>query len=497
MLFFFKTSCRRFAKFKKSRCARGMLIAVSLSLVACAVATLASLSQAAGDGNREGNGGGSALLNLDARRSLVVTEQPILERFTFERVLDQLVAQSGVPGLTAFELFLQWWDTNNPASSGLGLGPNCDTANINEFPFDCRADPAEGKQTQCTSLADPRCAYIAIGLFNRFDLMPVDGAYCGEYRIVFAKASGATDGRNRTLIIFDGVLPNPLPNQGIKGCRKIVEEWAELTAISDLETRADRLEAIYFDGHGNVPPVVHIEHYGDNALGVGQIRTNQFMSPSGSGIPWSLREFKLKKSGCPGPACAMQVLPVTVKDNPFGPLFAGAPGVGTFASSFASNNVITLAAETLSNIAMSTANEFNAAQSNASGGTENNYPANFIGNAAFASAIQAALPAGSTLTPADIVARAGTQSCAGCHQLSNNANLGPVENPLIWPPSLGFVHVTERVTEVVDGVRRFAISPALINSFLPARKEVMEEYLLEQPGRYRGTGRSIGGSTTH
>jgi hypothetical protein len=50
---------------------------------------------------------------------------------------------------------------------------------------------------------------------------------------------------------------------------------------------------------------------------------------------------------------------------------------------------------------------------------------------------------------------------------------------------------------VVDGVRRFAISPALINSFLPARKEVMEEYLLEQPGRYRGTGRTMGGNTTN
>jgi hypothetical protein len=502
--------------------ARGMLIAATLT-TACATQVddaqkpdLATLTQAAqggngggngsgngngdgngggnGNGNGDGNGGGNQPVDLDVRRSLVVTEQPILERFGFERVLNQLVAQSGVPGLTAIELFLQWWDTNNPSGEGsLGLGPNCDTANINEYPFTCRPDPGEGKQTQCTSLADPNCAYIPIGLFNRFDLAPVDGSHCGEHRIVFAKASGLANSRERNLIIFEAAMPNPLPNQGIKGCRKIVEAWADLTKIDDLETRADKLEAFYFEGHGNVPPVVHVEHYGDNALGAGQIRANQFMSPSGSGIPWSLREFKLKKVGCPGPDCTMQVLPVTVKNNPYGPLFAGEASE-SYPLYFAANAVASLAAANLSDIGMSTPDEFNAAQSNSSGGTENNYPANFAENASFATAIQAAIPEGTVLTPEDIVARAGTQSCAGCHQLSNDAPLG---NGLRWPKSLGFVHVSERVTEVVDGVTRYGISEALTDAFLPVRKEVMEGYLAEQPGRYRGTGRTIGGSETH
>ena len=439
-------------------------------------------------------GGANVPLNLDVRRSLVVTEQPILARFGFTRVLDQLVAQSGVPGLTSLELFLQWWDTNNPASQSLGLGPNCDNANINSYPFTCRPDPAEGKQTQCTSLDDPACAYIPIGLFNRFDLAPVDGAHCGEHRIVYAKASGLTNNRDRNLIIFEAILPNPLPNQGVKGCRKIVEEWASLSAISDINVRADKLEAFYFNGHGNIPPVVHIEHYGDNALGAGQIRTNQFMAPAGMGIPWSLREFKLKKVGCPGASCSMQMLPVTVKNNPYGPLFAASASDGPYAGYFAANAVGTLAAANLSDIGMHTLDVYNAAQSNSSGGIENNYSANFLENTSFASAIQAAIPAGSGLTPENIVARAGTQSCAGCHQLSNNAPLG---NGLSWPKSLGFVHVTERQTEVVDGVTRYLISEALTNNFLPVRKEVMEGYLADQPGRYRGTGRTIGGSETH
>ena len=45
------------------------------------------------------------LVSIDPRRSLVVTEQTILARFPLESVLDQLVAQSEVPGLTSLDLF--------------------------------------------------------------------------------------------------------------------------------------------------------------------------------------------------------------------------------------------------------------------------------------------------------------------------------------------------------------------------------------------------------
>ncbi|MBE7448113.1 MAG: Na/Pi symporter [Kofleriaceae bacterium] len=62
---------------------------------------------------------------LEPRRSLAITELPILERFGLERVLDQLVATSGVAGLDARTLFQQGWDVFNPGP-GLGLGPHCD-----------------------------------------------------------------------------------------------------------------------------------------------------------------------------------------------------------------------------------------------------------------------------------------------------------------------------------------------------------------------------------
>ena len=62
------------------------------------------------------------------------------------------------------------------------------------------------------------------------------------------------------------------------------------------------------------------------------------------------------------------------------------------------------------------------------------------------------------------MARAETQSCAGCHQFSNNASLG---GGLTWPSSLGFVQVDERSN----------LSPALHNVFLPHRQQVLQSFV--------------------
>ena len=95
---------------------------------------------------------------IDVRRSLAVTEQTILSRFSLQRVLTQLAAQSGVPGLTATALFQQWWDTQNPAP-GLYPGPHCDDtvtppigSTINGYPYLCR-EGAEGAQASCDPFA--------------------------------------------------------------------------------------------------------------------------------------------------------------------------------------------------------------------------------------------------------------------------------------------------------------------------------------------------------
>jgi hypothetical protein len=322
-------------------------------------------------------------VTIDSRRSLVVTEEAILARFPLARVLDQLVAQSGVTGLTSLELFHQWWDTQNPGPS-LGLGPHCDDTVdgsdnpiLNDFPYTCRPDPAEGGQINADPFAAPATnpdAYIPIGLFNRFDLTPADGSHCGEYRIVYAKQSGVTLPLERNLLIFEAILPNPHPNQKLKGCRKIVDFWADLSKEADIEKRGDDLEQLYFEGFANVEPVVHVRHYGDNPTHAGQVRTNQFMQPDPvSPRVWSLREFKLIRT-CDGGGCsAMQFIPVTDKVNPFGPLHdadSTHPKAAAYQNHFVTQ-VEGLAAADLNAIRFDVPDTYNTGQSQASGPPEN------------------------------------------------------------------------------------------------------------------------------
>jgi len=460
---------------------------------------------------------------IDARRSLFVTEQPILARFGFRRVMDQLVRRSRVPGLTAKQLFNQWWDTQNPKPS-LGLGRNCDTytdavgqPSINGFPYVCR--PASERQEGQEAFNDPFVDaetnpgfYFPIALANRFDVAPANGANCGGYRIVYARRSGLAFVRNRNLLIFESVLPNPNPKLGLQGCRMIVRFWANLSTQADIERRADLLERFYFYGIGGLPPAVDISNYGANPQGRGQVRTNQFLEQKAfdEGRPrfWILREYKLQRQ-CHQDSCSkLEFVPVTVKDNSYGGLFSPAstdPRAPAFQRFFL-KQIPMLAADTLAGISMgSVPDEFNAAQSVSLNPLVDDYVAQLgSGPSAFRSAIEAKLVAlGSTLTADNVVARAMALSCAGCHQLSANMDVG---GGLVWPASTpsaepntpqGFVHTTERFTETVDGVKRFLISPALTDVFLPARKQIMEEFLGNRQQIYRNPDDPIGGRRVH
>jgi len=442
--------------------------------------------------------------NVDARRTLAITEQPILANFGLERVLGQLIATGGVTGQTATALFQQWWDTQNPGP-GLGLGPHCDdvvsggTPLVNGYPYLCRPAPAEGAQAACDPFAaGSACAYVPIGLFMRFDLAPANGGTCGQYRIVYAKTSGRTDTQNRNLVIFEAALPNPHLTQGIRGCEKIVRAWAELSLEPNLDKRRVQLERFYFDGYQEFAPVVQYQNFGDNPTGAGQIRTNQFVQPDAPRV-WTLREFKLAKSCTP--QCKVSFVPASDKVNPFGPLFdpaAGDANTLAFQTEFLTQ-VPALAATNPNEIAMNTSDLFNSPQSQAASSTnETNYPANFgTGPSAFRTNIQSVLTGiGSALTPDDIVKRAQLNACAGCHRFSNEVDLG---GPLIWPASLGFTHISERDAdlETVDSVIRFKISGALVNLLLPARKTLVENFLNNVPLPARPPQAAIGGRSVH
>lgn len=267
---------------------------------------------------------------IEPRKSLAVTDQVILQRFPFSRVMGQLVAQSGDPDLTALHLFQQWWDSQNPRTdTGPGAARHCDDATVvdpltgavkpalNGFPYDCRPAPSEGIQAALDPFADEANspdAYMPVGLFNRFDLAPFDGRHCGEYLIVFGRRSGVLDPSQRVLIIFEATLPNPAPARGLEGCYPVARFWAGLS-WKRANARAAALESFYFNGlqetdRAGVPvtigPVVHVDNYGQDPVRGGQVRTNQFM---GNAV-WNLREFKLVR-GCAGCVDPPRLVPAT------------------------------------------------------------------------------------------------------------------------------------------------------------------------------------------
>ncbi|WP_338863372.1 hypothetical protein [Myxococcus stipitatus] len=419
------------------------------------------------------------VVSVNTHRSLVVTDTAIVNNFSLREVMDQLAAQSGVAGLTGLALYRQLWDTQN-ARPGLNQGQHCNDQLspggqpiFNSYPYLCR--PQEGAQATQDPFTNPGSAnaYKAVGLFNRFDLAPADGANCGEYRIVFARRSGDTNFAQRNFMIFEAVLNNPHPEEGLDGCLPVAEFWHRLTNNADLASRTAQLRSFYFQGlPGGFRPVVHIDNYGaDPATVAGQIRTNQFMQSN-----WLLREFKLQKACNNGVCTQLKAILSTDKVNPFGGLFNPASThvrAEDFRFFFATQ-VESLARQDINLFNMDVQDQFNGGQSDAQG-TENNYTFQFGNNAsALRSLIQGELTRiGSPLTPNHIVARAKALSCAGCHDLSNSADLG---GGMQWPNSLGFTHISEATENGPEGTR-FRISPALLNVFLPHRKAVLEEYL--------------------
>ncbi len=421
---------------------------------------------------------------LIPERSLAITEVAIIQNFHLERVLDQLVAQSGIPGMTSLQLFQQFWDTQNFAP-GLGLGAHCDDQftpfgqpGLNDFPWECeRQEGFQASVDPFPPLPEEQL-YIPIGLFNRFDLAPGNGAHCGEYRIVYAMNPASPLAQQRNYIIFEAILPNPQPSKGLEGCLPVMQLWE---SFSDPNMAPDEIqqevERFYFDGFDDFEPVVHVNHYGlmlggeGYACSTGQIRTNQFVQG-----PWTMREFKLAND-CRCGVCELVMVPVTVKDNPFGDLFnesSPEPLVPDLQTLIVSQ-VASLAEPDINRFGYSVEDRLNAAESPIDDGLNvNHYVSQFlqVPGSGFQNAIDVELAnMGSPLQAEHIIARAHALSCAGCHLQSDGSDLG---DGLIWPTSLGFTHVNENI---VGSPPSYDISQGLKDVFLPYRAELMQAYI--------------------
>jgi len=426
-------------------------------------------------------------VTVDPRRSLAVTELAIASRFSFQEVMERFATQSGIPGLTALQLYREWWDSQR-AAPGLGLGgPHCDDlsadgqAVLNDFLYTCpRAEGAQADENPFDLPERNPASYVPLGVFNRFDLAAVDGSDCGEYRLLFARRSGMDDSRARNFIMFEAVLENPHPELGLEGCRPLVQFWADLSLEPDVFRRADALHRLYFEGlPGGFGPVMDFDNFGNRkGRPTGQVRTNQFMQST-----WTLREFRLRRR-CAGSTCNARFEPDTVKTNPTGLLFSPTAThalKAEFQATAFPAQVASLAVGDLFGFGMHLEDRFNGGQSN-SIGTDNSYVFQLGSSAnAFKATLQQQLTAmGSALTPTQVVARAQALSCSGCHQLSTRSDLG---DKLTWPfksNTFGFVHVSERTQEVGPDGPRYAISEAMTTTLLPHREQLMEGFLIHR-----------------
>lgn len=453
--------------------------------------------------------------------TLVLTRQThasILDnRFRLEQVLRRLLDNAGAPASeTPTELFHRLFDTLQPQSTSLFPGDvpafHCQSA-LNGFATDC-------PRAEANLASRPITDFQPVAVFNRFDLTPVDGAHCGEYRIVYGltdAARGANPTFNRVTIIFEGALPNPNPSLGIEACRPVAQFWADLEGKANIQIDAALNQFFFFPGIPGFPNLLQFENFGVSVNPPvagrptrGQIRVNLFGNNS---FRWQLREYRLNRDS----SNVLRFMPKFVASNPSGELFDSVPDSPLTTGLLGQDRFQTLFLDTLTPALVSAANQnvlampltganfvWNAGQSTAQPGARAEQPGGqdpddyrAAMDADFRTALQTKLTAlGSSLTPENVADRALTQSCAGCHQLSNGDNLGGSLGP--WSgTSLGFVHVNE------SG----ALSPGLTSTFLPHRQQVLRNFLCGTSGlsaqrsaagaQQTFQGRTLGGSLTH
>jgi hypothetical protein len=427
---------------------------------------------------------------INKYRSIFLTESNDLAAFGFERVLQTLIDRSGATGTTPLSLYRQWFDTQNP-KPGLAVAdaPHCDDfitdgkPSFNGFPRRCPTP--EGP----LALSDPFASheYLPIGITNRFDLTPLDGSNCGQYRIVYTNLTRHIPAKLQ--IIFEAVLPNPHPEAGVQGCRPVAQFWADLSAIDSDQERHARVERFFFDGIDGFPPVLRPEHF---VAGAGRIRTSQQEPNSPDGLG-RFYQFQLQKSGA-----RLLVVPGLLENAPYATLYNSAilHPLGEEYRQFFISQVATLAIRDVNGFFDKIPEKYLLHESHPetlplafSSQTSFNVALSTAGGVGFNSAIAGELHrVGSTLSVSDVLARADTQNCQGCHRGDVVVGEG-----IRFPPGfIGNTHIASIQQRNDDGIARFWVSSALLNTFAPHRAQILSDFLAGKPLPVHSAG-TIGG----
>jgi hypothetical protein len=457
------------------------LAALTLATTACGASY-----DAAGSEPEELAGEASAPLTVtfDPRKSLLITDFDVVDTFSLEEVLNQLSDGN------ALALFQQMFAHESQAGC---------TSSINGWPAECPRP--EGLEAGRNPFDEPDSsrAYKAITLSNRFDLAPANGANCGEYRINFARRSGnsLSGSMTRLFIAFEARLPNPTPSLGLAGCKPVVELWRDLSTYTPV-VRAQKLRQLYLDGYAGFAPVIDKHHFGfGGGPQDGQVRVNQFLFIESEIGDWSAREFLLQET-TPG---QFQFVASFNKDVPARPLFNPFPAdarATDFQQTYFPDQVERLALQDLNtmNYATPVTDLYNSGDSHMAGGANpftelfNDYGQELgSGPSAFRARIQQKLnEIGSSLTPSQIVERATSLSCGGCHNISQDKSqaLG-FATP--FPRSLGFTQVSEDLTPIPgEPTRQRYVTSAFLEQALVYRAQIMRDFLAPVRGFERDGG---------
>ena len=404
-------------------------------------------------------------------------------------MLQTLIDRSGATATTPLSLYRQWFDTQNP-KPGLVVAdaPHCDDfltdgkPSFNGFPRRCPTP--EG----ILATSDPFTAhdYTPIGITNRFDLAPVDGSNCGQFRIIYAKTTVKTG--EKLHIIFEPVLPNPNPAAGVAGCRAVAQFWADLSSVDSMTERRTRIEHFFFEGIDGFAPVLRPEHF---AAGAGRIRTSQTAQNAQAGIG-RFYQFHLKQDGS-----RLLVVPGLLENLPYGSLYnAGVDlPLGAEYRQFFISQVSTLSIRDVNGFFDRIPDKYLLHESH-----PENQPIAFASDAAlnasmgtaegqaFKAAIGAELQRiGSGISVTDVMTRADLQNCHGCH-LGNV----PVGGGIVFPGGFIATHIDEKR----DATGFFTISPGLRDVFAPNRAKILRDYLAGKPLPVHSNGGTIGGGRT-
>ena len=387
--------------------------------------------------------------------------------FSFAKTMDQIVATSyGAPTSSVSMLKSV---LNSLAEDSFVHPITGKTIAVTSRPLESTLDPKNLLNP------DSRDGMIPVGLFNRFDLAPADGSNCGEYRIVYAKRKGGDT--DRMTMIFEARIPNPNPSKGLAGCVAITDFWAQRSNDTDSIQTVTELEKLYYQGIPGVEPVVKAENYG---LPLGQLRVNLFKTPDLRQIKWALREF-LVSFDQSGQAIFK---PEPVDDSPIAALFREAAALpagfneadqSDFRNVFLGQSLCNLvnpdrlsknasAKDIINGISAGYDPRFNDFES-ISQGDEDNPAANT--DPQLLDQVQTRLTALTDLSGVSreqLMNRAGTMTCGGCHDFSAGKELG---NGATWPgKSFSFVHIDENGQ----------LSPLLKDFFIPRRVQIAQQF---------------------